>query len=239
LTLRAARLLARADVVFHDELVSASVMAMINPRAELVAAGHRAGALKRPLEEVVAQMTERARLGKLVVRLKGGDPYLFGRGAEEASMLLAVGTDFQVVPGISAALSGPAAAGIPVTHRGLASSVTIVTGHEHEGEGGVCWDRLATGADTLVVLMGGRRLRELARSIIEAGRSPLAPAAVVMAATRPEQRHVVSTLGSVATAADDAGLGPPSILVVGEVARLSRTLGPSSLASAYAAVAAT
>jgi uroporphyrin-III C-methyltransferase len=238
LTLRAARLLARADVVFHDELVSASVMAMINPGAELVAAGHRAGALKRPLEKVVAQMTERARLGKLVVRLKGGDPYLFGRGAEEASMLLAMGTDFQVVPGISAALSGPAAAGIPVTHRGLASSVTIVTGHEQEGEGGLRWDRLA-GADTLVVLMGGRRLRELARSIIEGGRSPLTPAAVVMAATRPEQRHVVSTLGSVASAADEAGLGPPSILVVGEVARLSRTLGPSPLASAYAAVAAT
>jgi uroporphyrin-III C-methyltransferase len=232
LTVRAARLLARADVVFHDELVSAGVKALINPRARVVAAGHRAGALKRPVEKLVALMTERAQMGELVVRLKGGDPYLFGRGAEEAAMLLAAGADFQVVPGVSAALAAPAAAGIPVTHRDLASSVTIVTGHEREGAGRVCWDRLATGADTLVVLMGARRLHELSQSIMDAGRSALTPAAVVMAATLPQQRQVVGTLGSIADAARDAGLGPPAILVVGDVARLAEVLGKS-----YAAVA--
>ena len=140
-------------------------------------------------------MAARALKGELVVRLKGGDPFLFGRGGEEAKALLDAGVAFEVVPGVSSALASPAAARIPVTHRGLAGSVTIITGHEAEGEPErVRWDMLATASDTLVVLMGAGRLRQLSARIIAAGRSPETPAAVVMAASRPEQRQVVATL---------------------------------------------
>jgi uroporphyrin-III C-methyltransferase len=169
-------------------------------------------------------MAARASRGQLVVRLKGGDPYLFGRGAEEARAILDRGLAFEVVPGVSSALAAPASAGIPLTHRDLASSVTIVTGHEREAAGRVRWEQLATGADTLVVLMGATRLRQLSRSIVLAGRPGSTPAAVVMAATRPEQRHVVATLENIADAATHAGLGAPAVLVVGEVARLSEVL---------------
>jgi uroporphyrin-III C-methyltransferase len=174
-------------------------------------------------------MAARALAGELVVRLKGGDPYLFGRGAEEAAALLERGIAYEMVPGVSSALAAPAAAGIPLTHRDLASSVTIVTGHEREGEGRVRWDRLASGADTLVVLMGATKLRQLTRSIILAGRSPATPAAVVMAATRPEQRQVVATLAGIADAAEHAGIGAPAVLVVGEVAALSSVLAAPAL----------
>ena len=171
LTVRAASLLQIADAVFHDQLVPEAVLALARG-AELVPVGHRFGGRKPEVARVVEMMAARAAAGELVVRLKGGDPYLFGRGAEEAAALLERGIAFEMVPGISSALAGPAAAGIPLTHRELASSVTIVTGHEREGAGRVRWERLATGADTLVVLMGATRLRQLTRSIVLAGRPP-------------------------------------------------------------------
>jgi len=223
LTLRAADLLRQADAVFHDELVPAAILQLAGD-AELVAAGHRAGRARPGIEAVADAMAERARRGQVVVRLKGGDPFLFGRGAEEATALLDRGVPFEVVPGISSALAAPAAAGIPLTHRRMASSVTIVTGHEIEGPGKVRWEQLATGADTLVVLMGATRLRQLTNSIVLAGRPADTPAAVVMAATRPEQRHVVSTLERVADAAAHAGLAAPAVLVVGEVAAMAELL---------------
>ena len=180
--------------------------------------GHRAGGVKPAVGPVARQMAGRALTGELVVRLKGGDPFLFGRGGEEAQALLDAGVAFEVVPGVTSALSGPAAAGIPVTHRQLAGSVTIVTGHESEGDAErVRWDALATASDTLVVLMGAGRLRSLSRRIIAAGRPSTTPAAVVMAATRPEQRQVIATLADIAEAARTAGIGAPAILVVGEV----------------------
>ena len=229
LTVRAARLLREADAVFHDHLVPEAVLSMADA-AELVPVGHRYGGRKPEVSQVVDLMAARAVAGDLVVRLKGGDPYLFGRGAEEAAALLERGIAFEMVPGISSALSGPAAAGIPLTHRDLASSVTIVTGHEREGIGRVRWEQLAAGADTLVVLMGATNLKQLTRSIILAGRPATTPAAVVMAATRPEQRHVLATLANVAEVADQAGLASPAILVVGEVARLSTLLTAPALA---------
>ena len=195
LTVRAARLLQGADAVFHDHLVPEAVLELADA-AELVPVGHRYGGRKPEVSQVVDLMAARAVAGDLVVRLKGGDPYLFGRGAEEAAALLERGIAFEMVPGISSALAGPAAAGIPLTHRELASSVTIVTGHEREGDGRVRWEQLATGADTLVVLMGATKLKQLTRSIILAGRPATTPAAVVMAATRPEQRHVLATLAT-------------------------------------------
>jgi uroporphyrin-III C-methyltransferase len=235
LTVRAARLLTKADAIFHDDLVPDAILKLASDKASIVDVGHRAGDERRPVRDVVDAMTALARQGQLVVRLKGGDPFLFARGGEEAAGLLDAGVPFEIVPGISSALAGPAAGGIPLTHRDLASSVTIVTGHERGRGGRVRWEVLATGADTLVVMMGASRLRSLAASIIAAGRSPSTPAAVVMAATLPEQRHVVATLATIADAARDARIASPAVLVVGEVVALSQVLAGRTLAYLAAA----
>ena len=232
LTLRAAGLLARADAVFHDELVSDAVLARCRQGAELVPVGHRAGVARVPVGDIVARMAERANRAEVVVRLKGGDPFVFGRGGEEALALLAQDVAFEVVPGVSSALAAPAAAGIPVTHRGISSSVCIVTGN---GSGRVRWRALAGGADTLVVLMGASRMGQLCSDIIAAGRSAATPAAVIAAASLPQQRHVAATLGSIAEVSAREGIPTPAVLVVGEVAALSGVLAsglPEALAAA-------
>jgi uroporphyrin-III C-methyltransferase len=222
LTVRAVSVLAEADAVFHDQLVSDAVLAMAQPAADLFDVGHRAGDGRRDLALVAARMAERARQGKVVVRLKGGDPFVFGRGSEELQALLAEGVACEVVPGLSSALAGPAAAGIPLTHRGLSASIVIVTGHERDPDREPAWDRLH--GDTVVVLMGSRRLEGLTRQMLDGGWNAETPAAVVMAATTRRQRQVIAPLGDIAGAAGRAGLGPPSVLVVGEVVRLSSTL---------------
>lgn len=236
MTVRAAYLVQAADAIFHDELVPRAILERVGPGTELVSVGHRAGGLKPEVGPVAEAMAARARAGELVVRLKGGDPFLFGRGGEEAAALLDAGVAFEVVPGVSSALAAPAAAGIPVTHRRMSGSVTIITGHEAEGEPErVRWDALATASDTLVVMMGAGRLRQLSARIIAAGRSPQTPAAVVMAASRPEQRQVVARLDGIAEAARAAGIGAPAVLVVGEVAQLALSLGRSLRAELAAA----
>ena len=238
MTVRAARLLEIADAVFHDALVPQAILERAGPTAELIAVGHRSGGSKPAVGPVALEMADRAARGDLVVRLKGGDPFVFGRGAEEATALLEAGVAFEVVPGVTSALAGPAAAGIPVTHRGLAGSVTIVAGHESDGEPErVRWDTLAVASDTLVVLMGVSRLKQLAARIIAAGRSPETPAAVVMAATRPEQRQVVAGLGGIAEAARSAGIAAPAVLVVGEVVLLAEALGGYLVTEVAAAAA--
>ena len=153
-------------------------------------------------------MAERADAGELVVRLKGGDPFVFGRGAEEAAALLDAGVDFTVTPGVSSALAGPAAAGIPVTHRETSRSITIVTGHEAEGTDPVRWARLATGADTLVILMGSGRLARICAALVAAGRPSQTPAAVVAEATTPRQRAVFDAGGDRGGGPAGAGLAP-------------------------------
>src|SRR6202165_2247000 len=169
LTVRAATRVQAADAVFHDDLVPRAILDRVGPGAELVSVGHRAGGAQPEVIPVAEPMAARARAGDLVVRLKGGDPFLFGRGGEEAAALLDAGVAFEVVPGVSSALAAPAAAGIPVTHRGMAGSVTIITGHEAEGEPErVRWDALATASDTLVVMMGAGRLRPLSACLIAA-----------------------------------------------------------------------
>lgn len=222
LTLRAAAVLSQADVVFHDQLVSHDVLARAPAGAKLFNVGHRAGDGRRDLVEVAERMAAYARRGKVVVRLKGGDPFVFGRGSEELQAVVALGVPCEAIPGISSALAGPAAAGIPVTHRGLSTSVVIVTGHEHDPGRQPGWDRLR--GDTVVVLMGSARLGLLSRQMLEAGWDPRTPAAVVMAATTPRQRHVTGSLADIAECAAETGLGPPSILVVGEVVSLSAPL---------------
>jgi uroporphyrin-III C-methyltransferase len=227
LTLRAAAVLRAADVVFHDRLVGEAVLAMAPPRADRVDVGHRAGDARRQPADVAARMAGAALRGLVVVRLKGGDPFVFGRGGEELQALLALDVPCEVVPGISSALAGPAAAGIPVTHRGLATSLVVVTGHERAGRP-PRWERLR--ADTVVVLMGSARLGALAGEMVDAGWDPGTPAAVVVDATRPAQRQVSSRLEDIAERAELAGLGAPSILVVGAVVSLAGELMAGHLA---------
>lgn len=231
-TLRAANVLAQADVVFHDQLVGREILAMA-ARAELIDVGHRAGEPPRAVESVAGRMAEYARRGAVVARLKGGDPYVFGRGAEELRALLDLGLSCEVVPGVSSAIAGPAAAGIPVTHRGIATSVVIVTGHERDPERGIAWERLR--GDTVVVLMGTGRLGDLTARMVEAGWPAATPAAVIMAATTPRQRQVSGSLADIAGRTAGAGFGPPALLVVGEVVSLARELAPALLAATDAA----
>ncbi len=229
LTIRAAAILAAADVVFHDQLVSNEVLSRAAFGTQLVDVGHRAATQRRDLVGVAEQMAECAQRGLVVARLKGGDPYLFGRGGEEVQALLARGIPFEVVPGVSSALAAPAAVGIPLTYRGLASSVLIVTGHQCEPDGAMPWQSLR--ADTVVVLMALSRLREISRQMISAGWDPSTPAAVIMAATTPAQRQVTASLADIADRAAQAGLGSPSLLVVGAVVALSCELAHELLAA--------
>jgi uroporphyrin-III C-methyltransferase len=219
LTLRAAEVMACADSVFHDQLVSGEILDMVRPGAELVGVGHRAGQERQDPAVVAAEMARRARRGEVVCRLKGGDPFVFGRGGEDVMALVREGVPYEVVPGVSSALAGPAAAGIPVTHRSLARSLLVVTGHE-----ALRWERLR--ADTVVVLMGAGRLEEISGAMVAAGWDPATPAAVVMQATTPRQRCVQGTLRTVASQAREAALAPPALLVVGQVVRLAAELDP-------------
>jgi uroporphyrin-III C-methyltransferase len=231
LTLRAAAVLARADVVFHDQLVSDEVLAMA-PGAELVDVGHRAGDARRDLLEVATRMAGEARRGRVVARLKGGDPFVFGRGGEELQALLGLQVPCEVVPGVSSAIAGPAAAGIPVTHRGLSNSLVIVTGHERDPARGVGWERLR--GDTVVVLMACARLGDLTARMRAAGWAGSTPAAVVMAATTARQRQVTGSLADIAELTGTAGLSAPALLVVGEVVSLAGRPAPGPLAGARA-----
>jgi uroporphyrin-III C-methyltransferase len=223
LTRRGAELLAVADAVFHDELVDGGVLDLAT-RATRFPVGRRAGIPGRDPVRTAEQMARLARRGLRVVRLKGGDSYLFGRGAEEAAALLDCGVPFMVVPGVSSAFAAPAAAGIPLTHRDLASSVTIITGHQRARMPAQRWRAIATGADTLVVMMGGRRLAELAADLVDAGRPATTPAAVVVAGSTARQVHVVSSLSRVAVDARALDPGTPAIMVVGDVVTLAETL---------------
>ncbi len=223
LTLRGADALRRADVVVYDRLVSGEVLDLAPPSAECVYAGKAPGQAAIDQEDINDLLVQRAREGKQVVRLKGGDPFVFGRGGEEALACARADVAFEVVPGVSSAFAAPAFAGIPVTHRGLAASVAIVTASGAGGEP-VELHRVATAVDTLVVLMAAGRLAEVCRSLIEAGRSPIEPAALVQWATTSKQRAVRATLADLTELAAQAGIRAPATLVVGAVVNLSALL---------------
>ncbi|MGB6895656.1 MAG: uroporphyrinogen-III C-methyltransferase [Dehalococcoidia bacterium] len=226
LTLAGAACLARAEVVLYDRLVHPRLLDLAPAGAERIYVGKQAGGHTLTQDEINALLVARACEGKRVVRLKGGDPYVFGRGGEEAEALVAAGVPFEVVPGVTSAVAAPAYAGIPVTHRGLASSVAVVTGHEDAAkeESSIDWARLATGVDTLVLLMGVANLPDIAEQLVRHGRPPETPAAVIEWGTLPRQRTVSGTLGDIARRAAEAGLQPPAVTVVGEVAGLRETL---------------
>ena len=230
LTLAGADALAGADVVLYDALASLEILRHARPEAELLPVGKRAGAHSMKQEEINELLVAKASAGKRVVRLKGGDPFVYGRGGEEALACRAAGTAFTVVPGVTSAVAVPAYAGIPVTHRGMARSVTVITGSESSEGDGHDWAALAK-VDTLVVLMGAASLADTAVQLIEAGRSPNTPAAAISNGTLPNQRSTVATLATIADRVREAELPTPLITVIGEVASLAgelswRTAGP-------------
>jgi len=222
-TLKGLRCLQEADAVVYDRLAPESLLLHAKPEAELHYVGKKLGdnqAMKQ--EEINGLLVDLGRAGKSVVRLKGGDPYVFGRGGEEALALIEAGISFEVVPGVTSGVAAPAYAGIPVTHRGLSTSVTFVTGHEDptNGRSDVDWSRIADAADTLVLYMGVGRLREISAGLVSAGRSADTPVAVVRWGTVPEQRTITGTLGDIAARVEEADLRPPAITVVGQVVAL-------------------
>jgi uroporphyrin-III C-methyltransferase len=220
LTLRAAELIASADLIAVDALVSVEVMARIPSGTDVVYVGKRAGAHAMPQEEINALLIAEARKGKRVVRLKGGDPFVFGRGAEEAEELVAAGVPVEVVPGISSAIAGPAYAGIPVTHRRFATSLTIVTAHESNASTGVAWSTLADRNGTVVFMMGLSNLPLIVHKLREHGVSGEKPIAVISRATTPRQRTIDGTLATIIDRVADAKLEAPAVIVVGDVVTL-------------------
>jgi uroporphyrin-III C-methyltransferase len=220
LTLKAHRLLSSAGAVVHDRLVDPRVLALASPTATRIDVGKEPGRQQLSQSEINDLLVRLARQGHSVVRLKGGDPFVFGRGGEEALALARAGIPFEVVPGVSAALAVPAYAGIPVTHRGRASAVTVVTGHGCDGASSLDWGTLASPDATLVVLMGLANLPTIVARLQEAGRSPKTPVAVVQDGTRPGQRTVDGTLENIAARVAAAGIASPATIVIGEVVSL-------------------
>jgi uroporphyrin-III C-methyltransferase/precorrin-2 dehydrogenase/sirohydrochlorin ferrochelatase len=217
LTLKAVRALAEADVVAYDELISEEILDLAPAHAERVPVGRRANGCRHHEGKIHPAVIEAARAGKTVVRLKGGDPMIFGRGGEEAEELAAAGIAFAFVPGVSAALGAAASTGIPLTHREEASSVTFATAHAASGDGDPKLAVTVPLTGTVVLYMGLGRLAETARSLVAAGRRPETPVCVIAHATRPTQRTVTGTLATIAELVAHAELPAPALIVVGEV----------------------
>jgi len=227
LTLHAVRALAEADVILHDALIAPEILTLAGARARLEAVGKRAGRPSARQLRINQRLIELARAQLRVVRLKGGDPFVFGRGGEEALALAAAGIPFRVVPGITSGLAAPAYAGIPATHRMRAQTIAFVTGHNAGGGGprAVDWTALAKGAQTIVLYMGLRRLTEIATALLGAGRAPDEPVALLSEATTPRQRRTLTTLADAAAVSERADQGP-TLIVIGPVVGLSELLSP-------------
>lgn len=226
LTSRALELIAAADVIVHDRLIPAQALSAARQDAEVIYAGKEGGGESVAQEEIEALLIEHGRAGKEVVRLKGGDPFVFGRGGEEALTLAAAGIAFEIVPGVTAGVAAPAYAGIPVTHREQASAVAFVTGHEDPAkpELALDWDALARFPGTLVMYMGVRRLEAIAARLLAAGRPGAEPAAVIERGTFSDQRAVTGTLETIAGLASEAAVRPPALAVFGRVVALGERL---------------
>ncbi len=218
-TLKGKSLLQGADVVIHDALVSPPILAMINPQAEVINAGKRRGRHSMEQAEISQLIIEKAGGHSLVVRLKGGDPFIFGRGGEEMAAQVEGGIEVEVVPGITAGVASPAYAVIPLTHRDQSSSVAFVTGHEAVGKyrPQINWQALAQGAETLVVYMGLHNLASITLDLLGAGLSPETPVALIRWGTHPQQQTLVGQLGTIAAEAAALGFEPPAVAVIGRV----------------------
>jgi uroporphyrinogen III methyltransferase/synthase len=226
LTVKAQRLIREAEAVVHDYLVAPEIMALAQAGAERVFVGKKGGGFCCPQRNIEETLILLARQGKRVVRLKGGDPFIFGRGGEEAEALAAAGIPFEVVPGVTSALAAAAYAGIPLTHRAHSSAVVFLTGHEdpNKPDAAIRWEDYGRIDATLCVYMGMKNLETITRRLQAGGLAASTPAAVIQSATTGNHRQLISTLGNIALESEHAGFGAPAIVVIGEVASLSDKL---------------
>jgi uroporphyrin-III C-methyltransferase len=227
MTLRAMELLKTCDIVLYDRLVNKEIVDQIPAGSEKAYVGRTVGEPITHQDRTNELMVKYAKKGKTVLRLKGGDPFIFGRGAEEAEYLTRHGIDFEIVPGITSSIASPAYAGIPLTHRRYSSSVAIVTGHEEGVEKDklmVRWDKLASAVDTIVVLMGIGQLDHISRNLVKAGMKKSIKVAIVASGTTDKQRVLKGTLGTIAGLTKKADIKPPAVIVIGRVADLSDRL---------------
>ena len=225
-TLKGKTLLEHADVVVYDALVSPQILAMCNPRAEQINAGKRRGRHSMQQETTTQLLIDLAQTHSVVVRLKGGDPFVFGRGGEEMEDLVQAGIAVEVVPGITAGIAAPAYAGIPLTHRNHSSSVTFVTGHEAAGKyrPQVNWRAIAQGSETIVIYMGVHNLAHIADELQAGGLAPTTPVALIRWGTRPEQEELVGTLATIVEQVAQAGFEAPAIAIIGSIVSLHEVL---------------
>ncbi len=226
LTLHALNALRQADVIVYDALVHEGILDWATPTAERIYAGKRGGKPSHIQRDISLRLVDLTRAGKRVLRLKGGDPFVFGRGGEEAQTLVQHGVPIRIVPGITAGIAGLAYAGIPVTHRDVNQSVTFVTGHDHTGAAPTAldWAGIARGSQVIVIYMGIKHIGQIAARLIEAGRSPTEPVAVTTTATLDAQRTIETTLARVEADIAEAGLEPPAIICIGMAVALRQAL---------------
>lgn len=226
LTVKGMRCLQKADTVVYDFHLNAQILNYVNHDAEFIYAGKRGGHHEMTQEQINQALLNKAKEGKLVCRLKGGDPFIFGRGGEEAEVLAAEGIEFEIIPGISSSVAAPAYAGIPITHRKYSSSFSVITGNEDltKAESTIDWPKLVSGFDTLVFLMGVKNIEHIASKLIDNGKPSNTPAAVVRWGTRPDQKTVVGTLGDISSQVKEEHIRPPAVMVVGNVVKLRETL---------------
>jgi uroporphyrin-III C-methyltransferase len=248
LTLHALSALQQADVIVHDALVDDAILKLAQPTARIEFAGKRGGKPSPKQRDISIRLIELARAGKRVLRLKGGDPFMFGRGGEEALALVAADIPFRVVPGVTSGTGGLAYAGIPATHRDVNHAVTFVTGHNSSGEApdDLDWEALGKGSPVLVIYMGLKHLPTIRESLLKAGRRDAEPVAVISQATTPNQRVLETTLGQSVEDVTKSGIAAPALIVIGEVVRLragldwlsaltGKTLDPDPLGNREAA----
>jgi uroporphyrin-III C-methyltransferase len=226
MTLKGKGILELCDVVIYDALVSAEILSMVNPAAKKINAGKRRGHHSMLQAETTQLLIEKAKQHAIVVRLKGGDPFIFGRGGEEMGDLVAAGISVEVVPGITSGIAAPAYAGIPLTHRDFSSSVTFVTGHESTGKyrSSVNWEAIAKGSETIVVYMGLHNLTEIIRNLTNAGLLSSTPIALVRQGTRTDQSELIGNLGNILELIAATSFDPPAIAVIGNVVNLRDSL---------------
>lgn len=229
MTIKGKTLLENAEVVIYDALVSPAILAMVNPKAEKIDAGKRRGRHSKLQNETTQLLIAKAQEYTIVVRLKGGDPFVFGRGGEEMADLIKAGVPVEVVPGITAGIAAPAYAGIPVTHRGYSSSVTFVTGHEMAGKyrPQVNWKAIASGSETIVIYMGVHNLSNIIVELLAGGLSLQTPIALIRWGTRPEQEELIGTLETIVKQVTETGFEAPAIAVIGNVVNLHSELAVS------------
>ena len=236
LTLHALNALRQADVIVHDALVDEACLAWARPGAEVIHAGKRGGKPSPKQRDISLRLVELARAGRRVLRLKGGDPFVFGRGGEEAQTLVAHGVPIRIVPGVSAGIGGLAYAGIPVTHRDINQSVTFVTGHDQTGEtpSTLDWDAISRSSPTIVIYMGIKHAGRIAGALMAAGRPGTEPVGVVCNATLPSQRVLETTLAGLVDDLATHGMEPPAVLVVGRAVLMRQVLDWQAMAAGAA-----